>query len=212
MGNNYQDYRSKKESHVSSLEKSEETFSTKVPFFSWLVGYEETETTSSSTFKSNDFEKEIDFFSETSGEIYIYEVHCELYNVKVSPFQKPIFTSAFISAMQGLNKAAQNSTAKSSKDIVKTFINTYGTHYQAESWLGASLTTETRIASRSTGAKQKQKRSSCIAQAYGKAMRSGISVREVDVNGEVELGKGAKVGASTTVGGWSIGSEDAYGK
>ena len=182
---NYQQYRDRKISAFSFAERSEESFSLNIPFLSFLINYEKTEAKVMSTRTVSKFEVEKNFFDETSGEIYINEARCELYKVAVDAFETPIFTPSFISGMRALHRAAVNPESRRSKRNLKRFISNFGTHYQAESWLGATLTTETRFASGSKSDDERKTRKNCVRESYRKAM----------------------VGA---LGGWGVNSEEIY--
>ena len=73
------------------------------------------------------------------------------------------------------------------------------------------MVTETKFASASSSAADRRERQRCVAEAYGKGLSSGVDVREVDVTGSVPVGgSGAKVGASTTTGGWGYKSGETF--
>ena len=208
---NSEQYRKQKIGSYSFDRYSEQTSSLNIPFFSWLINYKKAESEQSSSSGGSSFEREQRFFGDSQGEIHMNEVKCEAYRIAVDDFQPPVFTPAFITAMRSLQRAAKNPTSRRSKRTLKRFFAGYGTHYMAETFLGASMVTETKFASASSSAADRRERQRCVAEAYGKGLSSGVDVREVDVTGSVPVGgSGAKVGASTTTGGWGYKSGETF--
>ena len=77
------------------------------------------------------------------------------------------------------------------------------------------MTTITRISSRSASQAESNRRKECVSNAYSEGTSHGVDVNEVDVSASVSGGNGpvsGSVSASTTVGGWGVGSENAYKK
>ena len=75
------------------------------------------------------------------------------------------------------------------------------------------MTTITRMSSRSASQAESNRRKECVSKAYSEGNSQGVDVNEVDVSGSVSGGNGKVSGslsASTTVGGWNVGSENAY--
>ena len=206
---NYQEYRQQKSGSFSFARSFEETFGINIPFISLLVNFENTKSPRRSSSGESSFEREKSFFSETQGEIHMNEAKCEIHRVAVDNFEKPVFTSSFITAMRALQQAATTPTSKRSKRILKRFINGYGTHFMAETWLGATMITETKFASPSLTAAGRRKRQRCVTEAFSKGLNSGENEREI---GSFAGSSGATVGASTTVGGWGINSGDTYSR
>ena len=211
--NNYQEYRQQKSGSYSFAETFGQTSGINIPFISLLINYEKTKSSQSSSSGQSSFEREQSFFADTAGEIHMNEAKCETHRVAVDNFEKPVFTSAFISAMRSLQQAATTPASRRSKQALRRFIGGYGTHFMAETWLGATMITETKFSSASLTAADRRTRQRCVREAYSKGLNSGVNVREIGVTGEAPVGSsGATVGASTTVGGWGINSGSTYSK
>ena len=197
-----------------SESKSQET-NKNVPVVPFLVNYKEKKSTKSSTSTSSDYKNQKKFFESVNGEAYINKAQCIVYKVSINPFSRPVFTDGFKNALRSLQRAAKKPNSETSKKIRSEFLNQYGTHYQSECYLGASMTTITRISTRSASQAESNRRKECVSNAYSEGTSHGVDVNEVDVSASVSGGNGpvsGSVSASTTVGGWGVGSENAYKK
>jgi len=201
----YEDYRKKKSGSYSFTEHGENMFDMNLPFFSWLINFDYSESKIKSTEETRESEREMKFFRDANGEIYINQAKCETHRIVIDNFEPPIFSAQFLSGMRRLHKAAANPTSNKSK----RFISTFGTHYMAESWLGASFTSETRFSSASRNSADQKNRADCVKKAFEKGLNVGVKHRDVDLNLGVQKG-GVTGGASTTYGGWGLNSKNQY--
>merc|ERR1712154_645973 len=124
-------------------------------------------------------------------------------------YAKAEFTVPFIGALRQLQIAAKNPNNEISKRERINFIREFGTHYFDKCFLGASITTITRMSRRSNSLKEQNKRKNCVSTAYKESNNAEVKVNEFDVSGSVEKGP-VSGSVSTTVGGWGAGSEDGF--
>lgn len=206
---NYEQYRKQKIGSSLFDEYSEQTSSLNIPFFSWLINYKKAESERRSSSWGSSFEREQRFFGESQGEIHMNEVKCEAYRIAVDDFLPPVFTPAFIYAMRSLQRAAKNPASRRSKRTLRKFFGAYGTHYMKETFLGASMITETKFSSASSSLADRRKRQQCVNEAFNKGLSKGVDVNEIETNLDVPAGP-ANVGAKTTTGGWNHNSESTF--
>ena len=209
------DYMAQMSGEIDFTESKTESSNLNVPLWpiSLFVSYKETKAKESSTSESSSYEKQKKFFESVNGEEYINRAQCIVYKVSINPFSRPVFTDGFKNALRSLQRAAKKPNSETSKKIRSEFLNQYGTHYQSECYLGASMTTITRISSRSASQAESNRRKECVSNAYSEGTSHGVDVNEVDVSASVSGRNGKLSGglsASTTIGGWNIGSENAY--
>ena len=209
------DYMTSMSDAFSFSESKSQQSDKNVPVIPFLVNYKEKKSKKSSTSTSSDYKNQKKFFESVNGEAYINKAQCIVYKVSINPFSRPVFTDGFKSALRSLQRAAnaKNLDAEGSAQFRIEFLKQYGTHYQSECYLGASMTTITRMSSRSASQAESNRRKECVSKAYSEGNSQGVDVNEVDVSGSVSGGNGKVSGslsASTTVGGWNVGSENAY--
>ena len=137
-----------------------------VPYYVPIVNYKETKSINFSTSGESNYEKQKKFFVSVNGEAYINKAQCIVYKVSINPFSRPVFTDGFKNALRSLHRAAKNSDVDGSAKIRSEFLKQYGTHYQSECYLGASMTTITRISSRSASQAESNRRKECVSNAY----------------------------------------------
>ena len=203
------DYFASMSGAFSFSETNTESSNVNVPVLSFFVSYKETKSKSSSTSRESNYEKQKKFFASVNGEAYINRAQCIVYKVSINPFSRPVFTDGFKNALRSLQRAANNPDAERRNKIRSEFINQYGTHYQSECYLGASMTTITRMSSRSTSEAESNRRKECVSNAYSEGTSKGVEFNEFEV--EVQGGKPGMSGSiGTTVGGWGAGSSNAY--
>ena len=178
--------------------------------FSLFVSYKQAKSTRNSKRGESDYEKQIKYFENNNGEAYINKAKCLVYRVSINKFAKPEFTASFIGALRHLQINAKKKKI-SKKKAMKNFIQEYGTHYFDKCFLGASITTITRMSKKSNSQEERNRKKKCVSNAYRESTGSGVRVNEFDVS--VSAGKGPVSGSvSSTVGGWGYGSEDGFGK
>ena len=205
------DYMAQMSGEIDFTESKTESSNLNVPLWpiSLFVSYKETKAKSSSNSGQSNYEKQKKFFASESGEAYINKAKCIIYKVSINPFSQAVFTDGFKSGLRSLQRAARNPAAENSKKIRIEFLNQYGTHYQSECYLGASMTTITRMSSRSASQADESKRKDCVSKAYSEGTSKGVKVNEFDVS--ISAGKGPVSGTvGTKLGGWGAGSSDAY--
>jgi len=184
----FQDYQSLKSSSWQLSRRSAQSSSFNIPLKSLITNF-------GIKRSSPQFATEASFFGEHQGEIFYNQAKCTVYRIDVSSFSKPEFHPSFKDALRQLNKAAKDPTTRRSKEVLRSFISEFGTHYASSAWLGASLTAETRFASKSANAVERQKRQNCIEESFGKATGMGGKVREVSVDANVPVpGTGGTLG------------------
>jgi len=181
-----------------------------VPLFSLFVSYKREKSSRNSQRQESDFEKQSNFFEKNNGEAYINKAKCLVYRVSINQYAKAEFTVSFISALRQLQIAAKNPNKDISKRERINFIREFGTHYFDKCFLGASITTITRMSRRSYSLEEQNKRKNCVSTAYKESNSAEVRVNEFDVEGSVEKGP-VSGSVSTTVGGWNSGSEDGFG-
>ena len=106
-----------------------------------------------------------------------------------------------------MNKAAKDPTTRRSKEVLKAFISEFGTHYASSAWLGATLTTETRFASKSANDEERSERQDCIKRSFEAAMGVVANVTEISVNASVPEDLGS---LETSPGGWGANSDSTF--
>ena len=205
------DYMTSMSDAFSFSESKSQQSDKNVPVIPFLVNYKEKKSKKSSTSTSSDYKNQKKFFESVNGEAYINKAQCIVYKVSINPFSRPVFTDGFKSALRSLQRAAnaKNLDAEGSAKIRIEFLKQYGTHYQSECYLGASMTTITRMSSRSTSEAESNRRKECVSNAYSEGTSKGVEFNEFEV--EVQGGKPGMSGSvGTTVGGWGAGSSNAY--
>ena len=167
----------------------------------FITNYEKKSSSSQSFGAASQFATEASFFGEHQGEIFYKQAKCTVYRIDVSSFRKPEFHPSFKDALRQLNKAAKEPTSRRSKDVLKASISEFRTHYTSSAWLGATLTTETRFASKSENKGERRRRQDCIEESFGKATGTGANVKEISV--DVGL-KGGSIGGRNN---WRLESQ-----
>ena len=96
----YGEYRNSRTSNVA-MEKSEHS-STNLQTPGWFsMNYDNQETSENS--ENNDETKIKNLFEESKGEIYLSQITCQTYTMKINEFSKVEFTDGFISALRSLH-------------------------------------------------------------------------------------------------------------
>jgi len=209
----YQDYQSLKSDSWKLSESSSQGNSFNIPFLNLITNFESKRSSSESTSSDSQFETETTFFVEQNGEIYYNQAKCTIFRIDVSSFSKPEFHPSFKDAMRKLNRAAREPKEERSKQVLKAFISEFGTHYMSSAWLGATLTAETRFASKSANEGIRRERQNCIRESFGTAAGVGAKVREVGVSVNVPIGGGGAASEiGTTIGGWGANSDSTFNK
>ena len=148
--------------------------SASIPIEEFIVNVGAAVGSSSSSSSESSFNDEKDFFSKSSGEIYMNEMRCQLYTVSINQFVQPNFTKNFENGVISLNEAANN-IGDSSKKTIK-FIEEFGTHYTQKSFFGASLTLESRWASSAESGSERSERQKCVASAYSDSVSESVGI------------------------------------
>ena len=178
--------------------------------FSLFVSYKNAKSSRQSQRQESDYEKHRQYFENNDGEAYINKAQCLVYRVSINRYAKAKFTAPFIWALRHLQIAAKNPNKDSSKRERINFIREYGTHYFDKCFMGASITTITRMSKKSKSQEEQNRKKKCVSNAYREAKGRGVSVNEFDLS--LSAGEGPVSGSvSTTVGGWGYGSEDGFG-
>lgn len=76
------------------------------------------------------------FFNHSEGEGRFIKVECISHSVIIVPFQKPVFTTAFESALHILHQSAMDTNAEHRKNIFSKFVRSYGTHFARTTQFG----------------------------------------------------------------------------
>ena len=96
----YGEYRNSRTANVA-MEKSEHS-STNLQTPGWFsMNYDNQETSENS--ENNDETKIKNLFEESKGEIYLSQITCQTFTMKINEFSKVAFTDGFISALRSLH-------------------------------------------------------------------------------------------------------------
>jgi len=192
----YQEYAKQRTGSFKFQSTETKSSSFKIPLFSLLINYErkQSETKSSSTDSS--FQNDVKFFKEQGGEVYLNQAKCQVFKVQIDDFAKPVFSDGFVRAIKVLADEAADPKRHAKKAELRRFIRNFGTHYLSKSWLGATLTVESRFTRQSTSQSERNQRRECIGSAYGKSVNQGVRMNTFDV----KVAKGDSE-VSTKVGG-----------
>jgi len=203
----FQDYQSLKSNSWKLSQGSTQSSGSSTGLIPFIIDFSSRTSTSQSTTADSEFETEASFFGEQQGEIFYNQAKCTVFRIDVSSFSKSEFHPSFKDALRQLNKAAKEPTSRRSKEVLKAFISEFGTHYMSSAWLGATLTTETRFASKSENEGERRRRQDCIEESFGKATGTGVTVKEIRVNVNLQ---GGKIGGTT--GGWGANSDSTFNR
>jgi len=197
----YQDYAKQRAGSFKFSGRRSSSSNFKIPLLTLILNYEKKESEQRYSSEDSDFQKNVKFFKDQGGEVYVNQAKCQVYKVEIDEFAKPVFTDGFIRALQVLAEEAADPELRKEKDALKRFIDYFGTHYLAKSFLGATLTVESRFDRQSNSQSERNQRKKCIGSAYGKSVSSGVRLNTFQVSGSF---KG--IGASTELGGQGGGS------
>lgn len=157
---NYAKYREMKKSSYTFTSDTSADVSVGGAFFSFSssFGYGATESTNELDVRN--------FFQNGTGELVESTAECITHKIKLSSFEKPVFTTAFITALRSLHKAATGyfNDAKSENVFVK-FADDYGTHYMKTIYLGSKLILQSRFSSFSKSQQQEKERQDCVGRS-----------------------------------------------
>jgi len=203
----YQDYAQQRTGSFNFFSTGTKTSSFKIPLFFLLINYEKktSETKSSSTDSS--FQKDVKFFKDQGGEVYLNQAKCLVYKIEIDEFAKPVFTNGFKRAVKVLADEAADPKRRAKKTELRRFIGHFGTHYLSKSWLGATLSVESRFDRQSTSQGERNQRSECIGSAYSKSVNKGVRLNTFNV----KLAKGDSE-ISTQIGGQGFGTGNGNGE
>ena len=141
-----------------------------------------------------------------NGETIITKDECIVTKVSIDSYSRPVFTDGFLNGIRALQTAAENPEVDSSKRTRINFIEEYGTHYQSECFLGASMSTISRMSSKSINEAERSRRKECISRSFQESKSKGAETVEVDV----EVSANCVGSAGTKIGGWGIGNSKAF--
>ena len=144
------------------------------------------------------------------GETYMNKAECLVYKVSINTYSRPFFTNGFVNGLRSLQRASKEPHTEKSRQARIKFVEEYGTYYQSECYMGASMTTISRMSSKSKTVEERSKRMECVSKAFEYANHQGVHLQEFDLSAGVGVGP-ASVGVSTRVGGWGKESSKAFG-
>ena len=130
--------------------------------------------------------------------------------VSINKYAKAEFTASFIGALRQLQIAVKNSDKDISKKEIVNVIREFGTHYFDKCFMGASITTITRMSKKSNSKEEQNRKKKCVSTAFRESNGDGVRSIELDLSLSAEKGP-VSGGVSTTFGGWGYGSEDGFG-
>jgi len=208
----YQDYAKQRAGSFKFSSHRSSSSNFKIPLFTLILNYERKESEQRYSSEDSDFQKDVKFFKDQGGEIYVNQAKCQVYKVQIDEFAKPVFTDGFIRALQVLAEEAADPELRKDKDSLKRFIDYFGTHYLAKSWLGATLTVESRFDRQSSSQSERNQRKQCIGSAYGKSVNSDVRLNTFQVSAQLGEDDGDNIGISTELGGQGGGSGNGSGE
>ena len=118
-------------------------------------------------------EKTKRLFEEKNGEILLATASCNTNDVRMSQFDRPMFTRNFIRGLELMNRSLSESEIRQ-ENIVKRFIQEFGTHYMTKVDFGAEMIYEQRFTSRSKDVKQSSSRAKCVKETLNACIGGGF--------------------------------------
>jgi len=107
------------------------------------------------------------------GEIYMNDIRCQLFTVSTNDFVQPVFTKNFVNGVKTLYEAAKNPQSDESKRKTASFIKEFGTDYMETTFFGATLSLESRWASRAESESKRYERQSCFSKSVSNQFSEG---------------------------------------
>jgi len=170
------EYNLKKIGSYANLPQVSESFSTSDPRI--LIEELKINVQAASEGHESSFEKESLIFRNNAGEIYLNELRCQVYTVSINDFVEPQFTTNFENGIKMLYEAYQgkdSDTAESNEKVTR-FLQEFGTHYMQTTFLGASLSIESRWSSKAKKSSERQARQHCLSAAFSESVSTNISI------------------------------------
>jgi len=122
------------------------------------------------------FNNESLIFRSHAGEIYLNELRCQLYTVLINDFVQPNFTTNFENGIKSLYEAYLDPESDDGKKNVTRFLKEFGTHYMQTTFLGASLSIESRWSSKAKRSSERQARQHCLSAAFSESVSSAVGI------------------------------------
>ena len=140
--------------------------SKKISIMPYFINYQELKSSIYSEQVKSDYEKQREYFENHHGEMFINKAKCLVFRVSINKYAKAEFTKSFISALTHLQIAAKRPHDEKSKEERIRFIQEYGTHFLDKCFMGASITTITKMSKRSKSKANQDRRKECVSAAY----------------------------------------------
>lgn len=121
---------------------------------------------------------------DKKGEIVLAEATCITESVSISKEVRPMFTKAFIHHLEKLDSVSSSNDYTLKENTIREFIHEFGTHFNQETKLGASLSYERRFSTTSTGLEQGVSRADCVKQEAAMSLSAQSATGGGEVNGE----------------------------
>jgi len=163
----------------NNYDATTETSELNLPF---IIEYQRSEASSNTSKAKTSFEKDVNFFKDSRGEIYLNRADCQIHLVHMQEYGKHEFDINFIYGLKELEEAAKYPNTEKSREQLRRFISAYGTHYMSKSWLGASLNIVSKFQSQSKTEEEKNIRKDCLSNAYKNQISSGAKIKEFEVS------------------------------
>ena len=109
--------------------------------------------------------------SKSNPNAFVGKAHCVTASVEISPFEVPVFTPRFESALKIINDAAKNPGSSRSQEIAFTFFKTYGTHFMKSTILGSKIVFGKNFSSKTSSSDDDKKRVSCLSEKAKKSLQ-----------------------------------------
>ena len=162
-------------------------FSIDIPIPKFLMNIQREMSASFKFNKNDETEGDIQSFENKTLEEYYKEAKCETHRMAISDHLKPTFTLTFTEALRDVQKAINARNEEKITQSIRNFIESFGTHYMSEVWLGASLISVVKYSSQSNTDAQRNKRIGCMDGALSLASSVGA---------DIGIGKGKSIGLS----------------
>ena len=169
---NIRDFMSATSGSNTLFESGSSKISRKVSIIPFFIDYQESKSSFYSTHVKSDYEKQKEYFENHNGDVFINKAKCLVLRVSINKYAKAEFTESFKGALRQLQIAAKNPHDVRSKEERKRFIQEYGTHFLDKCFMGASLTTVTRMSKKSKSKANQDRRIKCVSTAYKEELLS----------------------------------------
>lgn len=135
------------------------------------AGYGNTSSSTVDTFKN--------FFDSTEGEAVIVTAECITHLVKITPFTPPLYTTAFLNALQKLDRSVKDSNHDISEQFGE-FIRSFGTHFSRKTLMGSRAIFGKLFENRTSSYLDELARRRCVMDSAHNVLRSAKDLNQFD--------------------------------